>query len=629
MAVQTLQTPQTALTRFVQRWDRRWRWTQTLRWLPAALMPGLAAGIVLALTARLAPIATTQQIGMAALLLMAAGVAVMASIIWLRDRSLLHAARRLDLMLGLNERLSTALELSEGRISTRADIAALQADDARERAYAAQPTRAIPFRTPVRGLLIVIGLGVALAILLTLPNSFDAQVAADAARQAAIEEAAETIRQITRDVAADPVLSDEERNALIETLDTTANVLSQSDVSPEEAFAAVSDAENALRGLEQEFNQQTRASQNAAAMAAAALQAQPPPQTGQTDSLSQLTQALEQLASDAQSASGTMLQQMQQQLGQAASALQQSGSQSLQQAGAQLQQAAQQMQAGDTAGAQERMEQAQQQIEQAEQERQQAEDAAERSGQQAEQAQQAASQISEAQSQQSEQSDEQSEGQQQGQSQQQGQGQSEQAQEGSQSQQQQGQGEQSGQQSQSGGSSQSQQQSQSSQAGQSGGEQAQQQGQEGQSSQAGQQAAQGSQGESSGQLSATGMADAGAGSGDGQSEGAQVSGSGQTDQGNRPDGQGEREYESIYAPQRLGGENSDSEIFLQSDDPNAPVIEGDYAANPTGQTQVPYSQVFASYREAASQALENAYVPLGLRDVIRSYFTSLDPSTGP
>lgn len=40
---------------------------------------------------------------------------------------------------------------------------------------------------------------------------------------------------------------------------------------------------------------------------------------------------------------------------------------------------------------------------------------------------------------------------------------------------------------------------------------------------------------------------------------------------------------------------------------------------------VPYDQVFGDYREAAYQALDQDYVPLVMKDIIRDYFTSLEP----
>ena len=40
---------------------------------------------------------------------------------------------------------------------------------------------------------------------------------------------------------------------------------------------------------------------------------------------------------------------------------------------------------------------------------------------------------------------------------------------------------------------------------------------------------------------------------------------------------------------------------------------------------VPYAEVYASYSAAAAEALEREYVPAGLKDYVREYFTQLEP----
>jgi hypothetical protein len=40
---------------------------------------------------------------------------------------------------------------------------------------------------------------------------------------------------------------------------------------------------------------------------------------------------------------------------------------------------------------------------------------------------------------------------------------------------------------------------------------------------------------------------------------------------------------------------------------------------------VPYSEVFGDYRDAAYEALEGDYVPLGMKRLVRDYFSSLEP----
>jgi len=55
------------------------------------------------------------------------------------------------------------------------------------------------------------------------------------------------------------------------------------------------------------------------------------------------------------------------------------------------------------------------------------------------------------------------------------------------------------------------------------------------------------------------------------------------------------------------------------------MFEGDFSENPTGDVTIPYDQVYSDYSEDAQQALENDYIPLGLEDVVRDYFTSIEP----
>jgi hypothetical protein len=43
------------------------------------------------------------------------------------------------------------------------------------------------------------------------------------------------------------------------------------------------------------------------------------------------------------------------------------------------------------------------------------------------------------------------------------------------------------------------------------------------------------------------------------------------------------------------------------------------------QSLVPYEQVFGDYRNAAYEALEGDYVPLGMKGLVRDYFSSLEP----
>ncbi|MDH5506740.1 MAG: hypothetical protein OEZ02_05930 [Anaerolineae bacterium] len=120
-----------------------------------------------------------------------------------------------------------------------------------------------------------------------------------------------------------------------------------------------------------------------------------------------------------------------------------------------------------------------------------------------------------------------------------------------------------------------------------------------------------------------------------------TSGSGAGELGQQPDGQtgslsldengeagdgGTTDYEQIYAAQ---GPQDQSEQGLQlpesgqAGDTNL----GEIGSNPTeGEPSlVPYSEVFAEYEDIFRAALENGEIPLFLRQLIKEYFSALEP----
>ena len=120
----------------------------------------------------------------------------------------------------------------------------------------------------------------------------------------------------------------------------------------------------------------------------------------------------------------------------------------------------------------------------------------------------------------------------------------------------------------------------------------------------------------------------GAGAGEGEASNRSLPGSGGDDQGattdNRTTGAGRIEYEALYSPHGISGGGRE-EIRLRADPGDQSIGEGDFDDNPLGEARVSYDTVFSDYQQAANRALESDYVPLGLRDVVREYFTSLQP----
>ncbi|MBC7249220.1 MAG: hypothetical protein H5T62_02970 [Anaerolineae bacterium] len=120
----------------------------------------------------------------------------------------------------------------------------------------------------------------------------------------------------------------------------------------------------------------------------------------------------------------------------------------------------------------------------------------------------------------------------------------------------------------------------------------------------------------------------GAGSGEGESagqEGQAQAGEGVIPQDNPPGQEGESEYESVYAPQRLGEGEGEGEQVMLPGEGEGPYHETPRDVDEEGQALVPYDQVYGDYSRAAAEALESSYIPLGIKEYVREYFSALEP----
>ena len=147
----------------------------------------------------------------------------------------------------------------------------------------------------------------------------------------------------------------------------------------------------------------------------------------------------------------------------------------------------------------------------------------------------------------------------------------------------------------------------------------------------GEQAAGEGQGEGEGQ---------GSGEGEGQGQG-QVDGAG-AGQGGNGDGAGtgaaaggiggeSGHAENVYVPDfaDLSGETGEdvelpAECIANPENCGALLDETPTDFGDESST-VPYSQVFGDYRDAAYEALNDDYIPLGMKEYVRDYFSSLEP----
>ncbi len=115
---------------------------------------------------------------------------------------------------------------------------------------------------------------------------------------------------------------------------------------------------------------------------------------------------------------------------------------------------------------------------------------------------------------------------------------------------------------------------------------------------------------------------AGEGAGEGGQAGAATAGDGASNSSQHSEDTGSSN--SIYAPQRLN-EKGESVQLPEARGVNSPNPSGRPNQAPTGNSTVPYQQVYSQYAQAADEALQNGDVPVDMRDYVREYFSSLNP----
>lgn len=157
--------------------------------------------------------------------------------------------------------------------------------------------------------------------------------------------------------------------------------------------------------------------------------------------------------------------------------------------------------------------------------------------------------------------------------------------------------------------------------------------------QAGQSGQSGQTGEGQGQGEGEGQGE-GQGQGQGQGEGqGNGDGNGQGQGQGQPNGEGTGQggpgpggghVENIYVPpyDPLTGEGVDIELPAECV-ANPAACGGLLSETPSEfgdeTSTVPYDQVYGDYRNAANEALSSDYIPLGYKEYIRDYFSSLEP----
>ncbi len=579
----------TELERIVDSWERRHEWRLLSRTAPRSLIAALLLSLLAGLVGYFRLGLRAEQLALLSAGLCAAGGVLNLLYTLLFPRSLAERAAYFDLEFGLRERISTAFELMHGHIKTHPEIESRQIAEALEHARVIDPGQRISLDFRPRELALLALLAVALTGLILLPAIVGEELLADAPSPA-IEAAQEEVREIIETVATDTNLDNVDRQDLLEALDVALERLQEEDISEEEAFAAMSQLQEQLDELQRQLEETAELDQSATEAALEALEDFAPSSdmagadedsAGSAEDLQDLLESLEQLGQEAAQMSAEEARQAAEALRQAAEAMEQTNPELAQQ----FREMADALENNDSGDLQESLSEAQQQLEQEQGQRQQNQNARSMLQEQAEEAGETAEAIAQQQAQAGEQPAPDPR-----------QGPAEQSESGQQSGGQQG------------------QEASASQPGNNPGDQQPQQNRPG-------------EGENAGRNQDS--RSAGAGAGEGAPSNESLPGSAGEDQGaqtdNNPSGLGEIQYEALYSPSGIGGGGSE-EIRLQTDASDTTLAEGDFDDNPAGESRVSYDTVFSDYQNAANRALESDYVPLGLRDVVREYFTSLEPN---
>jgi hypothetical protein len=627
-----LEQTATHLTRQTSRWDRRLRLVTSLVWIPRGLMIGLLVGISVAVVSRLRPWLLPEQIaGIAGIALIVSGIGAAAAI-WLWPRSTTHRARYFDRRFGLKERISTALELSGGVIPLPESLAERQLNDAVNTARKVNLAAHLPMRVYWREMLAVVALAGLLFYLLMTDNPFTDKLRSQRELENAISDQAAALEDAIQEIESNPALSAVEQAALTEPLQQALETLQQPNISQEEAIAALSEASQSLQELSDGMRpEQESAYQQAANELAGSDMTSDLADALEKADLGETADSMEDLADELgeNELSEQERQDLADKLEKAAEKLEESNPALAQK----LREAADALRRGDIEAAQKALREA---AELARQQKEQLENS-----EMAQQAQQAQQQVQESQNQLA-QAGQQNDSSQQAQasSGQQSQSQTGQQQPGQQSNSQPSQGQegQSGSQVQPGesgtGQTLTESEGQNPQEGELAGEgESQGEGENGGATESGDQPGQdGSGSETSGPPEGAVQQQGGGGSGSGEGGPGSDNPAGVANQGgeipssNGGGSDGLQQYAEVFNPFNIGG-NSDDVIDVGGEstgNEGEMVQEGEFTNNPEGESSLSYANVFNSYQDIVSDALESGRIPLDQRDVIHDYFSSLE-----
>lgn len=304
-------------------WNQRRQQRELLIWGPRGLMFGLYAAVAIAAIARFRPFLTNLEVAYWAIGLSAVGLIIGVGFVLAQRRDMQEKARFADETFGLKERATAALELNANTIDAPLDIKEAQLEDTLSSIENIDASSALPFEINNQDWGLI---GLAIALLLAaiiLPNQMESILQGQRAVQQTVAEQIEKIEALEEAIENNAALSEEEREALLNPLQDARQELENGVGSREEALAALSQAESALRELEAQNSTEALEAQMAQAGSNINSQSgQPLSEAMEQGNLSQTAEELEALSESVSGLSETEQQELGRELSQTSSELQ-------------------------------------------------------------------------------------------------------------------------------------------------------------------------------------------------------------------------------------------------------------------------------------------------------------------
>jgi len=233
----------------LERWGRRRLLADALLWLPRGLLAGLVAAAAVAALARFRPVLHNREVAYVTISLATLGL--LASLIFLlfRKHSTLEQAHFFDRQFELSERLTTAVEIQTGRLSTTQALAECQLVDTSGVVSQVDINSGLPLKINRPDLVILVLAGLLLVAAVVVPNQQTIVLREQEALTEAIDQQIVALQALKEQVQNAPLLSDNEREELLAPIRSAVNELNKQGLSREQAVSVLSEAEADLREL--------------------------------------------------------------------------------------------------------------------------------------------------------------------------------------------------------------------------------------------------------------------------------------------------------------------------------------------------------------------------------------------